>query len=172
MLTLIVLITITWCHWSIQSVPINASIVRQTLKSVMVDLIWSGAAAPPCVLHCWTPWPRLQSSHWSASIHTPASPAGRWILLVSLPRPTTLPPPHSPVLCSQLPGLFLGPRFISTPAGIPSCHSRPPEPLWNAWEWKCTSLMQELILVTFSRQTCTALWCIVVDACGIKITCK
>lgn len=90
------------------------------------------------------------------------------------PHHRSCPHPHSPVLCSQLPGLFLGSRFISTPAGIPSCHSGPPEPLWNAaWEWKCTSLMQELILVTFSRQTCTALWCIAVDARrGIKITWK
>lgn len=57
------------------------------------------------------------------------------------------------------------PCFISTPAGRQSCHSGPTEPLWNsAQEWKCTLLMQELILVTLSQQTRTMPLC-----CGCAV---
>lgn len=91
----------------------------------------------------------------SVSLYTPASPAGPLILLLH----PCLPPLLYSALLPAAWAIYR-PCFISTPAGRQSCHSGPTEPLWNtAWEWKCTLLMQELILVTLSRRTRMILFC-------------
>lgn len=101
------------------------------LKRVLSDRIWSllGLIWSEVGLQPRRGPPPLAEAGVSPLVsHHPCTCIPSWTLNLALAAPASTPHPrpfHSPVLCSQLPGLFLGPRFISTPAGIPSCHSGP-----------------------------------------------
>lgn len=132
--------------------------------------------------------PLLKLERVTASSHLPLGSLGETTLafcrsatthlhpqLDRFPPPPTNKTPHShlpQVFSSLLPAGWAIYRrcFIPTPAGRQSCHSGPTEPLWSAaWEWKCTLLMQRLILVTFSQQPCVPLFCC---ACVVRYVVK